>query len=442
VGLGLLVGGLDRPAAVIARDQLAGRGGDVGACDRNVEALGAAGLTDQDDRDRAGVEGSVPQARRAPDVLDTGLAVGAGDRDRGEDRGRGELGEAGHAGAFECRSSALARLRWREREDRGVRSHPGRDRDALGQPPPGLAGVRAIHHEFDDPSGEPLQDHVDQRPAQHRLRWPVGVLVVLGPKQPKEDRQADRPTAQALKLDDEHDDDPAVAPPGAPPRALRLSAVMQVVRAPHALARAPEQRVVDGQTDRRAVLDEHRDQEVGQPQPEIVGIPAAPREEVMRATVMPHAGQPRALQHPRHSAVADPGDGPNHEHAERLKGRLREARPEQGQQPGKRSGNLKHGSDPRTGRPRTRSIRPEARVDLIAHPFGVAATSPCSDAQSSPPTPPTPAITAPRPRRSPTVKMPKLERSGGSSISTAARQIGWSTSAPLTLRSRSTRPRT
>jgi hypothetical protein len=59
------------------------------------------------------------------------------------------------------------------------------------------------------------------------------VLVVLGPEQPKEDRQADRPATEAIKAHDEHDDDPAVAPPGALPRALRLRAVVKVVCAPN-----------------------------------------------------------------------------------------------------------------------------------------------------------------------------------------------------------------
>src|SRR5665648_1301835 len=44
VGLGFLVGGLDRPAAVVARDQLARGGVEVGAGQGDVEALVAVGL--------------------------------------------------------------------------------------------------------------------------------------------------------------------------------------------------------------------------------------------------------------------------------------------------------------------------------------------------------------------------------------------------------------
>jgi len=81
---------------------------------------------------------------------------------------------------------------------------------------------------------------------------------------------------------------------------------MQVVRTPHPPARAAKQRVVDREPDRRARSDEHRHQEVDQRQAELVGIPARPREEVVRAAVMPLARESGGLQHPRHGAVTDP----------------------------------------------------------------------------------------------------------------------------------------
>ncbi len=193
------------------------------------------------------------------------------------------------------------------------------------------------------------------------------MLIVLGPEEPEQDRQADRPTAQALKLDHQDDDHPTVAPAGAPPGPFGLGAVVQVVRAPHPPPRAAEQRVIDGQADRRARLDEHRDQKVGQPQAQLVGLPARPGEEVVRATVMPHAGPPGGLQHARDGAVADAAGEPDHQHAERLKRRLRETRSQQGQQPGKRSGNLAHGGDPPVKGPRPASSAPRGPMGLNTH---------------------------------------------------------------------------
>jgi tetratricopeptide (TPR) repeat protein len=191
-----------------------------------------------------------------------------------------------------------------------------------------------------DPRREPLKDHVDERSGQLGLGRAIGVAVVLGTEQPEEDRQADRPPAQARKLDHEHDDNPAVAPARAAPGSLGLGAVVEVVRAPHAPAGAPEQRVLDGEPDRRAGLDEDGHQEVQQPQPELVGLPACSGEEVVRAAVMPAARQSGGLQHPGDGAVADPPDEPDQQHAERLKRRLRKAWPKQGQQPGKRRGHV------------------------------------------------------------------------------------------------------
>jgi hypothetical protein len=238
----------------------------------------------------------------------------------------------------------------------------------------------AVHDELDDRVGEALDDHVGQQPPELGLGWPVGVSVVFGAEEPEEDRQPDRPSAEARQLDDEHDDDPAVAPPGSPTGALGLGAVVQVVRAPHAPPRATEQRVIDGQTDRRAGLDEHRHQEVGQPQADIVGLPARAGEEVVRAAVMPRPGQARGLQHPRDRAVADPPDEPDQQHAERLKRRLREARPKQGQHPGKRSG---HGGDSRCRAAGT-SEATRGQIGLTPTGFGVAAPPPCPARSAKP----------------------------------------------------------
>ena len=136
---------------------------------------------------------------------------------------------------------------------------------------------------------------------------------------------------------------------------------MQVVRPEHAPPRTPKQRVIDGQADRRARRDEHRDEEVQQHKAELVGLPAPTREEIMRAAVMPDAGQSGGLKHPRDRAVTDPPDRPDQQHAEGLKRWLREARPQQGQQPRKRTGNLTHGGDPPDGKATGTLATPRSR---------------------------------------------------------------------------------
>ncbi len=88
--------------------------------ERDVEPVLTAGVSDQDHFHRPGVKRLVPQARERVDVRGPPPAVGAGDRDRLEHRGRGDLGQRGEALAFERRPSALARSRWRRRVDRGV----------------------------------------------------------------------------------------------------------------------------------------------------------------------------------------------------------------------------------------------------------------------------------------------------------------------------------
>ena len=190
------------------------------------------------------------------------------------------------------------------------------------------------------------------------------MLIVLGAKQPKENRQADHPFAGAWQRDDEHDHDPTVAPAGAPARALWLGAVVQVVSAVYPLSRASEQGVVDGQRDRPLGAYEQRDEQVEQSQAELVGRPAPISEEVVSATVMPHPGQPRALQHPADSVLTDTGDEPDRQHAERPKRRCREAPLKQGKQTRKRTGNLihvRHGGDLPVQGPRERHQRPAAR---------------------------------------------------------------------------------
>ena len=200
--------------------------------------------------------------------------------------------------------------------------------------------------------------------------------IVLGSKQPEEDRQADRPASQALKVHDEHNDNPTIPPARPMSRTLRLSTVVQIVRAPHPPPGAPEQRVIDSQADRRLGLHEHRHQEVQQQESQLVGIPAPIGEEVVRTAVMPLAGQPGGLQHPRHRAIPNTPDEPDHQHAERLKRRLRKARSQQGQQTCQRTGNLNHGGDLPVGGPRERSQRPAAD-GFTPTGFGVAANPPC-----------------------------------------------------------------
>ncbi len=322
--------------------------------------------------DRPRVERLVPQAHELVDVRGALATVRAGDRDGREDRGAGDLGESGKLRAFERGAAQLAGAPacGRELVHTSVRAHPGRDRDAVRQPAPRLAGVRAVHHQLHDPGREPRQDHLDQGSCQLGLRRPLAVklraCLVLGFEQPEQDGQTDHPTAETRKLDDEHDHDPTVPPTRPLPGPLGLGAVVQVVRAEHLAPRAPEQRVIDREADRRVPPGEHHDHEIQQRQPDPVGIPATPREEVMRTTVMPAAREPRRLQHPRHRAIPHPAREPDQQHAERLERRLGKASPQQGQQSSERTGNLTHGGDPPMSRPRTARQRPAAD-GLVAH---------------------------------------------------------------------------
>jgi len=102
----------------------------------------------------------------------------------------------------------------------------------------------------------------------------------------------------------------------------------------------------------------------------------------MRTTVMPHPSQTSGLQHPRDRPVSDPADRADNEQAERLKARLGEAWRKQGQQTLKRTGNLKHGGDPRRAGHGSGAANAPRPMDLSPTRFGVAATSPCSHRQT------------------------------------------------------------
>ncbi len=280
VGLGLLVGGLDRPAAVLAGDQLCGGRVGVGARERDVEPFDRSGVADQDHLHRPGVKRRVPEAGELVDVRGPFAAVWAGDRHGREHGVLGDLREAVKLGAFERRAALLAgsALGGRERINSRVGAHPARHAHPSRQSLPRLAGVRAVAHDLDDPSRETLEDHVDQDPRELWLggsdRVQLGTRRVLRAEQPEQDRQPDLAATEARKLNDERDHDPAVPPPSPLPGPFRLRAVMKVVRAEHPPAGAAEQRVIDREPQRAVRLDEHRHQEVQQRDPDLVGIPA------------------------------------------------------------------------------------------------------------------------------------------------------------------------
>src|SRR5450755_39070 len=244
VGFGFLMGGFDRPAAVVARDEF-GRGAlGVGRGQSDVDTVRGAGVADQDYFDRPRVERLVPEADELVDVRGALSPVGAGDRDRDEGRGIGDLGEASEPGALQRRAAlpgGCTRTR-SELVQRRVRAHAGRYVHTRGEIAPRPARVRDVHHQLYRAAPETLDHHVHQQPPQLRLRAPIGVRVVLGAKQSEQDRQPDLTATEARKLHDQHDHDPAVSPPGALSGPLRLRAVVQVVRAPHLPARATEQR--------------------------------------------------------------------------------------------------------------------------------------------------------------------------------------------------------
>src|ERR1039458_1099579 len=371
VVLGLLVDGLDHPAPVVAFDGLCGGGGGVGGGDRDVEVFGAVRVADQGDLERTCVKWLVPEAGELVDERGARAPVAPCESDGCEGRGLGDLSEASHPFALQRRAAVLVcSACWWELVDRGVCAHSGGQVDVGGQPLPGSGGVGAVHRELDRPAGEVLDDDVDELSSELGLGGPVGVLIVLRTKQPEEDGQADHPPARAWQRYDEHDHDPAVPEAGALPRALWLRSVVQVVRAVYALSRAPEERVVDGQADWRAGRHEHRDQQLQELDAELVGIPAAVREEGVRAAVMPHAREPGGLEHSCDGVLADTGDEPDGQHAERPIARCGEARREQGKQTGERTGYRDHGGDLLGGKGRAAIMRPTAFCLLGAHRSG------------------------------------------------------------------------
>ena len=85
---------------------------------------------------------------------------------------------------------------------------------------------------------------------------------------------------------------------------------------------------------------------------------------------MPHAREPGALQHPCDGVLADTGDEPDGQHAERPIARCGEARREQGKQTGERTGYRDHGGDLLGGKGRAARKRPTAFCLLGAHRSG------------------------------------------------------------------------
>ena len=180
------------------------------------------------------------------------LPVASGEADGLEGRRLGDLGEAFHSFALQRRAALLVCPAGRgQLVDRGVGAHPGGQVDVLWNPSPGSGGVGAVHRELDLAAGEVLDHDVDEPAAELWLGGPVGVLIVLGAKEPEEHRQADHPSACAGQRHYERDVHPAVTEAGAFARALGLRAVVQVVSAEHIAAAAPEEGVIDGQRDRR-----------------------------------------------------------------------------------------------------------------------------------------------------------------------------------------------
>jgi hypothetical protein len=98
-----------------------------------------------------------------------------------------------------------------------------------------------------------------------------------------------------------------------------------------------EQSVVDGDGERGARREESGDDQIGQCQSERVTRPAGVGEQSMRAAVMPHLIQPGAGQHSTHRSAAGLSDQADNQPDEGLECRGGKARPEHGQEPGRRA---------------------------------------------------------------------------------------------------------
>jgi hypothetical protein len=143
-----------------------------------------------------------------------------------------------------------------------------------------------------------------------------GCGALAGPE-PKQHRQADW---VAAKRQPHHDpgDHPAVAPTEFG-RSLRGS-VVGPKRVVDLFAPAPKQGVIDGDGDRRAGVEQPVDNQPGDSEPELIGVPTVVGEEPACRMKRHQRGHPGAGEHADHAAAHRAGDQPGcqqNEHRER-----------------------------------------------------------------------------------------------------------------------------
>ena len=161
---------------------------------------------------------------------------------------------------------------------------------------------------MDRPVGEPCGEHQRELARELGFGRPLGIALALRDvlafraPEPQEDRHAHGPL-QERRLDIDAGGDPVVAPRDSAAGAVGGRVVMP--EAPeHLTAAALGQRVVDRHDQRLPRGHQARDEQLREPQPELIRRPAGVAEEPVRAGVMPDPRQPAAGQHPAHGPLA------------------------------------------------------------------------------------------------------------------------------------------
>jgi hypothetical protein len=342
------------PPGGVPGDEGGRAGGHVGGDQGEVVAVGGVLVAGQDEPDRDGLEGPVPQAGDLGDVLDLVAAVGA-DRARFPCAGLRDVPGLAEAGALRPGPSALAGAGRGGCVQLGVAGDPAGPGDVRRQFPQRRPVVGGVGDGVHRPVRERGREQADQRRGGIDLgraslllrrflrgRLPGGgvrgfracgallclPVLLLGHVEADQDGQADLPAAER-DLDQQRDGDEAVAV--AQLAQGGAAAVVLPCRAVDLAPGPPEHRVVDRDPQVSAGRDQEHHRDLRDAQAELVDLPAGAGKEVVRPVMRPQAVQARAQQHPGHRPAARLPGQARGQAAERHERRSGEARTQSGQ---------------------------------------------------------------------------------------------------------------
>ena len=325
--LGLLEGHFDGPAGSVPFDDLRGRREQIGGDQCDVVAAGTA-VTDQDQSNRLGAEGQVPEQLTMGD-LDGGHGAVPGHRPLPPVERRREIRDGGESLALGPRPSTLARWCWSEAVEDGVGAWACGPTDARRETPKVAARVGGVAGDVDDSIGKALGELLHQSAGDDDLR-------ALLPQR-AEHRQADRARAEGQPYHDAEHDKAVAEADGGPShgRAIVTPACPEDLA-----AGATEQRVIDDELDGRISGNQALDDKAGGVKPDPLDRPPSVGEEAVSSAVVPALRQPGAREHAAHIVLADLGEEAGDHGRERGEGRSREQRPEAVKQRGECCGKI------------------------------------------------------------------------------------------------------